>query len=230
MRLDKYLSQSTGLSRSQVRKLIKAGEVSVNGSAVEDAAFAVADEARVSLAGESIAPPAGRYLMLHKPAGYVCANKDPDHPTVIDLLWQVPRPENLQIVGRLDIDATGLVLVTDDGQWNHKITSPRTDTPKTYHVWLAESLTEAQTKQLRQGVLLRNEKQRSKPAKIVILSPREIRITISEGRYHQIKRMFAAVGNRVEALHREQIGNIILDAALEPGEYRALSQSEIETV
>ena len=230
MRLDRYLSQSTGLSRSQVRKRIKSGDVLVDGNAVKDAAFSVAEGAQVSLAGEFIAPPAARYFMLNKPAAYICANKDPDHPTVIDLLWQEPHPENLQIVGRLDIDATGLVLITDDGQWNHKITSPRTDTPKTYRVRLTEPLTARQAEQLQHGVLLRNEKQRTKPAGLAIISKHEARITIGEGRYHQVKRMFAAVGNQVETLHRERIGTIILDAELEPGNYRALTEPEIESV
>jgi len=227
MRLDKYLSQATGLSRSQVRKLIKLGEAWVDGKAINNAAYTVNEQARISLSGDLIPPPASRYFMLYKPTGYVCANKDHDHPTVIDLLWQEPRPDNLQIAGRLDSDTTGLVLITDDGQWNHRVTSPRTKTPKTYRVQLARPLVTQQVEQLQQGVLLRQEKQRTRPATLAITSPRDVRITISEGRYHQVKRMFAAVGNHVEALHREQIGLLSLDPALEPGEYRALSKTEV---
>jgi len=227
MRLDKYLSQATGLSRSQVRRLIKAGEALIDGVPISNPAFMVTDGVRVSLTGTTVMPPTARYFMLHKPAGYVCTNKDREHPTVLDLLEQEPRPENLQIVGRLDIDTTGLVLITDDGQWNHRITSPRTDTAKTYRVILAESLSAQQATQLEQGVLLHNEKQRTKPAKLEIIAPTETRITISEGRYHQVKRMFAAVGNHVTALHREQIGPLILDSELEAGEYRPLNDPEI---
>ena len=230
MRLDKYLSQATGISRSQVRKLIRDGEASVDGEVVKNAAFNLAEGARVSLTGDEIDPPATRYFMLHKPAGYVCANKDPEHPTVLDLLWQEPRPDNLQIVGRLDADTTGLLLITDDGQWNHRITSPRTDTPKTYWAQLARPLDEAQAEQLRAGIFLRNEEQRTKPAILEIITPEQVRITISEGRYHQVRRMFAALGNHVEALHRERIGLITLDSTLEPGDYRPLTDAEIASI
>lgn len=230
MRLDKYLSQATGLSRSQVRRRIKAGEVSVAGDIIKNAAFIVSEQADISLEGERIAAPQARYFMLHKPADTVCANKDRDHATVIDLLWQEPRAEKLQIVGRLDADSTGLVLLTDDGQWNHKITSPRHATPKVYRVQLAEPLAAQQAEQLRQGVWLRQEKQRTLPAQLEAINECVIRLTITEGRYHQVKRMLAAVGNHVTALHREKIGAICLDAGLQPGEYRPLSNSEVESV
>lgn len=229
MRLDRYLSNATDLSRRQVRGLIKNGVVTVNGEPITDFARQVDPADRVLLEGAEIETPRPRYFMLHKPDGYLCATTDSHHPTIIDLLNE-PRLEDLQIAGRLDIDTTGLVLITDDGQWNHRLTSPRSHYPKTYRVDLAEPLDPDAARQLERGVWLRHEKQRCRPAELVIDNPHRVWLTIVEGRYHQVKRMFAAVGNRVTALHREQIGNIVLDPALEPGEYRPLSEAEIAEI
>ncbi len=229
MRLDRYLSNTTGLSRRQVRGLVKNGAVTVNAEPVSDFARRVEPTDRVLLDGVEIDTPRPRYFMLHKPDGYLCATRDNRHPTVIDLLAE-PRPEDLQIAGRLDIDTTGLVLITDDGQWNHRLTSPRSQCPKTYRVELAEPLDEQAAEQLRRGVWLHNEKTRCQPAELEHEHPTSIRLTITEGRYHQVKRMFAAVGNQVVALHRERIGGIVLDPALAPGEYRPLTEVEIAGV
>lgn len=229
MRLDRYLSNATDLSRKQVRGRIKNGAVAVNGMPITDFAHQVDPTDRVLLEGAEIETPRPRYFMLHKPDGYVCATTDSQHPTVIDLLNE-PRVEDLQIAGRLDLDTTGLVLITDDGQWNHRLSSPRSDCPKTYRVDLAEPLGEDAVRQLERGVWLRNEKQRCRPAELVIDNPHRVWLTIVEGRYHQVKRMFAAVGNRVTALHRERIGHIVLDPDLEPGAYRPLSEAEIAEI
>lgn len=226
MRLDRYLSNATDLSRKQVRGRIKNGAVAVNGATITDFAHRVDPADRVLLDGVEIDTPRPRYFMLHKPDGYLCATGDSQYPTVLDLLNE-PRIEDLQIAGRLDIDTTGLVLITDDGQWNHRLTSPRSDCPKTYRVDLAEPLDEPSAEQLRRGVWLHNEKQRCRPAELIMDNPRRMRLTLVEGRYHQVKRMFAAVGNRVVALHRERIGGIVLDAELEPGDYRPLTETEI---
>lgn len=226
MRLDRYLSNATDLSRKQVRGRIKNGAVTVNGATITDFARQIDPTDRVQLDGIEIETPRPRYFMLHKPDGYLCATGESQYPTVLDLLDE-PRLDELQIAGRLDLDTTGLVLITDDGRWNHRLTSPRSHCPKTYRVDLAEPLDENAAKQLERGVWLHNDKQRCRPAELVIDSPRRVRLTIVEGRYHQVKRMFAAVGNRVTALHRERIGTIVLDPALEPGEYRALTEAEI---
>ncbi|WP_049097636.1 16S rRNA pseudouridine(516) synthase RsuA, partial [Klebsiella michiganensis] len=132
--------------------------------------------------------------------------------------------------GRLDIDTTGLVLMTDDGQWSHRITSPRHHCEKTYLVTLENPLDESTAEQFAKGVQLHNEKDLTKPAVLEVVTPTEVRLTISEGRYHQVKRMFAAVGNHVVGLHRERIGDIALDASLAPGEYRPLTAEEIASV
>lgn len=169
--------------------------------------------------------------MLHKPAGYVCANTDGNHPVVLDLLdedWL----DDLQIAGRLDIDTTGLVLLTDDGQWNHRMTAPARECSKVYRVTLHAPLSAAAAEQLHNGVVLVDEKKRTRPAQLQFLDEQqtELLLTIHEGKYHQVKRMFAAVGNHVVALHRERIGNIVLDPALAPGAYRALTAAEITGV
>ena len=226
MRLDRYLSNATGLSRRRVRALVKDGAVTVNAAPVSDFARQIDPADEVLLDGVAIDTPGPRHFMLHKPDGYLCATTDSRHPTVLDLLDE-PRPEALQIAGRLDLDATGLVLITDDGQWNHRLTSPRNHCPKTYRVELAEPLDPAGAEQLRRGIWLRDEKQRCRPAELDYADPTVIRLTLTEGRYHQVKRMFAALGNRVLALHRERIGAIVLDPALAPGEYRPLSEAEI---
>jgi 16S rRNA pseudouridine516 synthase len=163
--------------------------------------------------------------MLHKPAGCVCATADREHRTVLDLLG-AERASGLHIAGRLDIDATGLVLLTDDGDWSHRLTSPRHSFPKTYRVTLDAPLG-AQAATLRAGVALRNEPRRCAPAALEPLGDNRWRVTIREGKYHQVKRMFAAVGNHVVALHRERIGRVALDPRLAPGEFRALTPDEI---
>ena len=231
MRLDKYLANATDYSRAQIKKQIKAGEVAVDGSIASNPAQPVDEYSEVSMHGSNIKPPKPRYFMLYKPAGYVSVTKDSEHPTAIDLLVDEPRSEQLQIAGRLDIDATGLLLITDDGQWNHVLTSPKSQCSKTYRVQLAEPLTDVEkvSKKFAEGVWLNNEKRRTLPAQLDMLSGTEVRLTISEGKYHQVKRMFAAMGNRVTALHRERIGAIVLDTDMEPGDYRPLSEEEIKS-
>jgi 16S rRNA pseudouridine516 synthase len=164
--------------------------------------------------------------MLHKPAGCVCATEDREHRTVLDLL-DAQNPTGLHVAGRLDIDATGLVLITDDGEWSHRVTSPRHKFPKTYRVTLETPLSEEAATTLRAGVALRNEPRRCAPAALERLADSAWRLTITEGKYHQVKRMLAAVGNRVLALHRERIGKVALDPDLSPGEYRPLTDEEI---
>lgn len=227
MRLDKFLSNATDYSRAEIKRLIKAGEVEVNGEQTGNPGLHVADDAAVTLAGESINKPTARYFMLHKPAGYVSVSKDSEHPTAIDLMVDEPRSGDLQIAGRLDIDATGLLLLTDDGHWNHSVTSPKNDCKKVYRVELAEPLPDNAGKKFRAGVWLNNEKRRTLPAELDVLSPTSVRLAIAEGKYHQVKRMFAALGNKVVGLHRERIGEIVLDPNLQPGEYRPLTDTEI---
>ncbi len=172
-----------------------------------------------------------RYFMLHKPAGYICANRDGHHPVALDLIHE-QRRDSLQIVGRLDIDTTGLVLLTDDGQWNHRITAPASQCAKSYCVELAQPITDSAAKQLCDGVQLEGEKKLTKPAQLAVIDTegRQVRLVIQEGKYHQVKRMLAAVGNHVVSLHRESVGNVVLDAALVAGDYRALTAAEVASI
>ena len=229
MRLDKFLSQNSDSSRSLIQQAIKAGRVSVNDVVAKKGDQKLVGDEIVTLDGNIVEPFKTRYLMLHKPLGYVCANSDSDYPTVVDLI-RMPRWQELQIVGRLDIDTTGLVLLTDDGQWNHRITSPRHECDKIYRVTTANPISDETAALFAAGVQLHGEKAPTRPAQLEFLSSHEARLKIHEGKYHQIKRMFAAAGNLVVALHRESIGSIQLDPALAPGEYRALTDDEIKSV
>ncbi len=227
MRLDKFLSQYTDFSRSQIQQLVRASRVSVNGEVIGKADYKLRGDEQVMLDGQFIHPFKNRYIMLHKPLGYVCANTDSEHPVVLDLV-DIPRKGELQIAGRLDVDTTGLVLLTDDGQWNHRITAPRQECTKTYLVTTANPIHAEVIQLFAEGVQLHNEKNLTRPAQLEILGLHSARLHIHEGKYHQVKRMFAATGNRVLQLHRESIGNIQLDPQLAPGEYRPLTEIEIQ--
>lgn len=227
MRLDKFLSQYTNYSRSQVQQLVKAHRVTINGEPVKKADHKLGSDDHVMLDNQRIEAFSSRYIMLHKPLGYVCANSDSEHPVVLDLL-DITRKQDLQIAGRLDIDTTGLVLLTDDGQWNHRITAPKQECTKIYLVCTADPINETAIQLFAQGVQLHGEKNLTLPAQLEILDSHTARLQIHEGKYHQVKRMFAAMGNRVVQLHRERIGSIQLDPMLAPGEYRALTAAEIQ--
>lgn len=226
MRLDKFVCDCTGLTRSQAGKLIRQGEVSVNGVICKQPAQQLQATDQVMLDDERLELTGPRYIMLHKPAGYVCSTDDPDHNTVFMLLDE-PALDKLHTVGRLDLDTTGLLLITDDGQWSHKISSPRRHCAKTYRAWLADPVEPTAIALFAEGVMLRGETQPTKPAQLQIISPTECLLTIHEGRYHQVKRMFAALGNKVVRLHREQVGPLTLDAELAEGEYRFLHPDEV---
>ncbi len=229
MRLDRFIATVTDYSRSEVKKLIKAGEIEVDGQAADDPRLAVSVYADVTLRGHSLRAATPRYFMLNKPQNYVCAARDRRHLTVLDLLDE-DNPERLHIAGRLDIDTTGLVLLTDDGQWSHSVTSPQKQCWKQYWLRTAEPIAEDAISRFARGVFLKDDKARTLPAELCILDECEARLKICEGRYHQVKRMFAALGNAVVELHREAIGDIVLDEALEEGEYRALTEMEIASV
>lgn len=230
MRLDKFLSQQLGVSRALVLRELRNKRVTVDGEIVKTGSMKISPEQRVEFDGNVLDLITGpRYFMLNKPQGYVCSTDDPDHPTVLYFLEE-PVAYKLHAAGRLDIDTTGLVLMTDDGQWSHRITSPRHHCEKTYLVTLENPLADDTAAQFEAGVQLHNEDSLTKPAKLEQIEENLVRLTISEGRYHQVKRMFAAVGNRVVALHRERIGEIVMDEDLEPGQYRPLTEQEIASV
>lgn len=230
MRLDKFVSASTGLSRKEAARAIRAEEIFINGEPCKKAATPVSESPDISWLGQPLQVIGLRYIMLHKPEGVVSSTDDPVHPSVFMLLDE-PKQETIHCVGRLDVDATGLLLMTDDGKWSHRITSPKKQCPKTYIASLADPLSDGQiadvTQQFANGIMLKGEDDPTKPAQLEMLDDHTARLTIIEGRYHQVKRMFAAMGNKVTGLHRESIGGLLLDESLQPGEYRQLKEDEI---
>ena len=227
MRLDKFLAHHLGVSRTIVNKELKAQKVTVNGDIVKSGAYHISPDQIVEYDGFEIVPiTENRYFMLNKPQGYVCSTDDPDHPTILYFIDE-PMAEKLHSAGRLDLDTTGLVLLTDDGKWSHRITSPKHHCEKIYQVTVEQPLTANLIDIFKQGIQLKSEKTLTEPAKLIIIDDYHAELTISEGRYHQVKRMFAAVNNHVTQLHRKQIGNIVLD--IPEGEYRPLTQDEINS-
>ncbi|MBQ4856759.1 16S rRNA pseudouridine(516) synthase RsuA [Pseudoalteromonas sp. MMG007] len=226
-RLDKFVSHLAELPRSKARAAIKRQAATVNGEVVTAFDFQVKQQDEIMFEGEQLVYLGKRYYMLNKPVGYVCANSDELHRTVFDLLDE-PNMADFHVAGRLDIDTTGLVIITNDGDWSHKITSPKNNKFKTYLVETQEPITDESLEQLRTGVQLHNEKDLTRPAKAQRLANFGLRLSICEGKYHQVKRMLAAVDNKVVELHREQIAGIKLDESLASGEYRQLTAEEIK--
>ncbi|MBU75462.1 MAG: 16S rRNA pseudouridine(516) synthase RsuA [Pseudoalteromonadaceae bacterium] len=226
-RLDKFISHIAELPRSKTRAGIKRKYATVNGEVITSFDLSVTQDDDIRWQGEPLVFLGKRYYMLHKPAGYVCANKDELHPTVFDLIDE-PNMSDFHVAGRLDIDTTGLVLITNDGDWSHKITAPKHNKFKTYLVETQEPIDEEAIAALEQGVQLHNEKELTRPAIVEKLASYSLRLSICEGKYHQVKRMLAAVGNKVVELHREKIADITLDENLASGEYRALTEAELK--
>ena len=167
-------------------------------------------------------------LMLNKPAGYECSRKPQHHLGVLELLPVQLRERGVQPIGRLDEDTTGLLIITDDGQLNHVLSSGKRKVPKVYLATTKHELDAAQVAQLLEGVLLHDEPAPIAAAAAEIAGPNQLRLTLTEGKYHQVKRMVAAVGNRVEALHREAVGALTLPEDLPPGQWRWLSAVDLE--
>ena len=226
MRLDRFVSETTGMSRKEATKVLQSAEVTIDGVVKKKAALQVPDGAKVMWNNEPLELIGPTYLMMHKPLDCVCANHDSRHRTIFTYL-DVPNINNLHTVGRLDLDTTGLLLITDDGQWSHRITSPKQQCLKIYHAWVSEPLIEENIKAFAAGLELTGEDKPTAPALLEILNEREALVHVHEGRYHQVRRMFAAIGNNVEKLHREQVGSLRLDADLAPGECRVLTAEEV---
>lgn len=226
MRLDKFLSTTLGITRREAGKLLRDKMIEVDGEIVRSASFSVGDDNDVEFNGRPLRLQGPRYFMLNKPQGFVCSHVDDFNPTVFVLFDEVS-PEKMHVAGRLDSDTTGLTLLTDDGQWSHRITSPRHVCEKVYFVETADPIVAENIAQFEAGVQLNGEDGLTRPAKLEIVGEREGVLTITEGKYHQVKRMFAAVGNRVVGLHRERVGAVELDEDLEPGQYRPLTAEEV---
>ncbi len=224
MRLAQILfSQGFG-SRRDCAGLIAAAEVRLNGRVLLDA-HEDFDPAGLTLTVQGQAWPyhASALLMMNKPAGYECSTKPRHHPSVLSLLPMPLRRRNVQPVGRLDEDTTGLLLLTDNGQLIHRLSSPKHHVPKVYEVTTRHPVDETHAARLRQGVMLNDDPDPTLPAGCEPTGPNTLRLTLTEGRYHQVKRMLAAVGNRVDALHRSGYGALVLPTDLQPGQWRWLA-------
>ncbi|AOY86907.1 16S rRNA pseudouridine(516) synthase [Marinobacter salinus] len=230
MKLSRILSNRNGISRKRANALIAAGRVTVNNIVCREAAGEIDRFARVNLDDAVIqAGSAAHYLMLNKPAGYLSATVDDTHNTVLDLI-PPDLHRDLHIAGRLDRASTGLLILTNDGTWSRQLTEPEVKTPKVYRVSTASPIAPETAERFAEGIWFEFEQLRTSPAQLELLGPREARVTIYEGRYHQVKRMFHAVDNRITALHREKMGDIRLDESLIPGVYRPLTKAEISSV
>lgn len=228
MRLLKLIANLGYGSRKEVLAIFRDGRITdVDGEVLysDDRV----EHSRVRIDGEPLDPPPGMLLMMHKPTGYTCSTSDPSQ-VVYDLLPPRFRLRNpvLATVGRLDRDTTGLLLMTDDGKLLHKIVAPRSKLPKVYEATLARDLRGDEEKIFASGKLrLESEREPLAPAVLEVLGPRQARLTLTEGRYHQARRMFAAVGNHVETLHRSRVGGLEL-GDLPIGQWRLLDPVDRE--
>lgn len=233
MRIDKFLSHTGFGSRKEVKKMLKNKQVAVDGEVVRDGKVIINEnQSTVTVSGEVITYEKNIYYMLHKPQGVVSATEDRVHRTVLDLLSQEDYQTDIFPVGRLDKDTTGLLILTNDGKLSHDLLSPKKHVPKTYLALIRGLVTETDQKLFADGITISgNEKCRPAVLEILNLNETEglsqISVTISEGKYHQVKRMFEAVGKQVLTLHRSSMGQVTLDEQLKPGDYRKLTTEEL---
>ena len=227
-RLDRFLSEVCTINRKNVRLLLAQKRVCVDGIIATDISQVIDKFSIVLVDHKVVQQNKALYIMLYKPPGVVCATKDEKHTTVIDLLTDiVPADEksHLHIVGRLDLNTSGLVLITNDSRWSEKLTSPKNKVAKHYIVTLQQPITQDYISAFSAGMYFSYENITTKPVKLTIMSPHQAEVVLTEGRYHQIKRMFGRFNNPVIALHRTSIGCYVLDEQLNPGESKLLSVS-----
>lgn len=230
MRLDKLLSECTALSRSQLRQIIKNGSVRVDGLTVTSPEQKIdSDTACVELGGKPVIYAKFCYYMLNKPEGILSATDDKKQKTVIDLFPAELKKKNLFPVGRLDKDTTGLLIITNDGEFAHKVISPKSEIVKTYHAVTEGPVDDADIAAFSQGIVLGDGTQ-CLPAELEKLPDGSCLVHVMEGKYHQVKRMLASRGKPVAALKRLSIGGLELDNSLLPGEFRQLSENELCSV
>lgn len=230
-RLDKILASQGTLSRRDVKEIVKKGRISVNGVVAKKSDIKIDIENDiVTLDGEALSLKEHIYIMLNKPQGIVSASESETDETVVDLVPDELYRKGLFPAGRLDKDTTGFVLITDDGDFAHKILSPKNHIFKTYLATLEHSLSQSDIQMLEKGITLADGTT-LKEAKVEIIEDGNnplVQIMICEGKYHQVKRMFAAAGNKVVALHRSKMGNLELDKDLKPGECREITPEELK--
>lgn len=230
MKLSRILSNQNGVSRQQAIRAIATGQACVDGIVCTDPAREVSRFESVVVGDQVIQQAvAAHYMMLNKPAGYLSATQDPVHPTVMALISEQLRP-HLHIAGRLDRASTGLLILTNDGNWSRRLTAPEIKIPKVYRVTTAEPIGPEVAQRFSEGIWFAYENLTTSPATLELSGPCEARVTIFEGRYHQVKRMFHAVGNRVVSLHRERIGDIALPDNLSRGDSQNLTPAQIASI
>lgn len=227
-RLDRFISQNSRFKLSEVRLLIAQKRIFLDGQVAQSIQQKVTQFTHVVLDGQCLKNDQPLYLLLNKPQGVVSATKDAKHTTVLDLL-EHPNKDELHIVGRLDFNTTGLVLLTNDGAWSRKISLPETKLSKTYEVTLAKPVTTEYIKVFREGVYFAYEDITTQPADLEIISEYRARLSLIEGKYHQVKRMFGFFQNEVLALHRAAVGPLTL-AGLELGQSRELTLKELAAI
>ena len=216
-------------TRRHCAALIAAGQVQIGGVTHDDPHAALAVEGLVfSVQGQAWPYQARALVLLHKPADYECSAKPRHHPTILSLLPAPLRERGVQPVGRLDADTTGLLLLTDDGALIHRLTSPKHHVPKVYEVTCKHAVAADTVARLLAGVVLDDDPEPVRASACAAVGATQLRLTLTEGRYHQVKRMVAAVGNRVVALHRSAVGGLTLDAGLAPGQWRWLDAADRE--
>lgn len=232
IRLDRYLSSQLNISRTDAKKLLRSGQVTVNGEKTVKAEQPVdPDVDTLAVGGREVGYKKHLYIMMNKPAGVVSASRDESDLTVIDLLPEEFHRPGLFPAGRLDKDTTGFVLITDDGQFAHDILSPRHHVPKNYTVWTEQALTDEELDRFRGGMIVGDTVFEKAEIALDHYDAEENRwlysVTIREGRYHQLKIMFAALGAPLVRLRRNRIGGLTLDASLLPGQARELTPEEV---
>ncbi|MEH6590736.1 MAG: 16S rRNA pseudouridine(516) synthase [Halioglobus sp.] len=227
-RLDRFISAHTDIKRRDVRAVLAQGRVSVNGESACEINQSVRQFCRVIVDGQILQSNVPVYIMMNKPAGVVSATRDCAHSTVIDLLNETDRP-GLHIAGRLDFNSTGLVLISNNGRWTKSLSLPERKLYKHYRVKLEQPISQATVDAFEQGMHFAYENITTRPAQLKIIDSHHADVSICEGRYHQIKRMFGHFQNPVLALHRYGVGPIRLDRELAPGQYRQLSEEEVNS-
>lgn len=228
-RLDRFISNHTGVNRRDVRALLASGRVGLNGQAAREINQVVDQFSHITLDGEVLQNYSAIYLMLNKPCGVVSATRDDRHRTVIDLL-DANTDNDLHIAGRLDFNSTGLLLLTNDGHWSRRLACAQNPVEKVYRVTLEQALTERYVAAFARGMYFPFEDITTRPVTLTILSDHSAEVRLTEGRYHQIKRMFGRFNNKVLTLHRIAIGNVSLDPELGAEQYRPLTQIELDSL
>lgn len=227
VKLDRLLAKHRSMGRTAAHQAIAARRVKVDDAVVTDSHLEIDRFTRVELDGDLVQQAARLlHIMLHKPVGVVCATVDAQHRTVLDLVDD-PDKHTLHIAGRLDGSTSGLVLLTNDGRWSKPLMAPETKVPKVYLVETADPIPPSAVAAFAEGFHFHTEDIITRPAELEILGERTARLTLHEGRYHQVKRMFHRVGNRVVRLHRKSIGSIVLPPGLAPGGWRHLTPDEV---